>query len=545
MTQGRGVLVRHDRLVQRLEQRHQALAAVGQRPGRYRQPPFGHPRREAVERAVAGVALEQEARPHADAVERVGEQPRHRRRRDLHWRGRALAGATKARPADHALVGLDLDLDEGGFLGAVGCISLTAPCADALFRRRGDLFGALLKPGPLGAAVAGRAGLLAALAPCARLLLLLALAPVEPLRHHGPARAQLGKLGFQRFDPTPRSLRGPVQTGVLLAQPLDHGLLTPRPLEHGAQLSGLVEGQLRQRRPGRAQLGKPGLQLLFPAPGQLERVAQPVHLVGQRLGPGLDVPQVLQLSVEPQVLTEQLLGGRRDGPRPLLLTVHLLVQIADRFAPVGQILGEPLVLRAQRLDRGLQLPRLERGCLRCRAGAAGMRPGGVLRDLPLRQNLVQSGNLVAQSHDRVVFVRASDFPDELPQARHLRLQGRHLLDRTAEFLRLLLGLAQPAPTGLEARLPRSGIATRGHLRPTQVFAARFRRICPTFFAFRTGVCLLIERLPVVRLVLGPDRGGRPHPPASLVRRQIRGSKISVENRHALDDSAWRIMLPAL
>ena len=59
MTQRRSVLVREDRLVQRVEQRHEALGAVGQRPGRYRQPPFGHPRRDAVERAEAGVALEQ------------------------------------------------------------------------------------------------------------------------------------------------------------------------------------------------------------------------------------------------------------------------------------------------------------------------------------------------------------------------------------------------------------------------------------------------------------------------------------------------------
>ena len=38
MTQRRSVLVREDRLVQRVEQRHEALGAVGQRPGRYRQP---------------------------------------------------------------------------------------------------------------------------------------------------------------------------------------------------------------------------------------------------------------------------------------------------------------------------------------------------------------------------------------------------------------------------------------------------------------------------------------------------------------------------
>ena len=59
-------------------------------------------------------------------------------------------------------MGLDLDLDEGGFLGAVRRIGLSAPAADARIRRRVVLFGALIEPGPLGAAVAGRAALLAA-----------------------------------------------------------------------------------------------------------------------------------------------------------------------------------------------------------------------------------------------------------------------------------------------------------------------------------------------------------------------------------------------
>ena len=52
-------------------------------------------------------------------------------------------------------MGLNLDLDEGGFLGAVRRIGLPAPSADARIGRRVALLGALLKPGPLGAAVAG------------------------------------------------------------------------------------------------------------------------------------------------------------------------------------------------------------------------------------------------------------------------------------------------------------------------------------------------------------------------------------------------------
>ena len=62
-------------------------------------------------------------------------------------------------------MGLDLDLDEAGFLGAVRRIGLPAPCADARIGRRVALFGALLESGALGAAVAGRAALLASRTP--------------------------------------------------------------------------------------------------------------------------------------------------------------------------------------------------------------------------------------------------------------------------------------------------------------------------------------------------------------------------------------------
>ena len=63
MAQRRLVLVRKDRLGQRLEQRHEPLQAVGQRPRRDRQPLGGHPRGNAVHGAEAGTVLEQEACP--------------------------------------------------------------------------------------------------------------------------------------------------------------------------------------------------------------------------------------------------------------------------------------------------------------------------------------------------------------------------------------------------------------------------------------------------------------------------------------------------
>ena len=64
----------------------------------------------------------------------------------FHGRGWALAAPTQARTVDHSFMGLDVDLDEGGFLGAVRRIGLPAACAGACVRRRVDLFAALLEP---------------------------------------------------------------------------------------------------------------------------------------------------------------------------------------------------------------------------------------------------------------------------------------------------------------------------------------------------------------------------------------------------------------
>ena len=256
MAQRRLALVREDRLGHRLEQRHKALRAIGQRPRRDRQPLAGHPRGNAVHGAQAGIALEQEARPEAGPVKRSAEQARHRRRRHFHGRRRALAGSAPARTADHPLVGLDLDLDEGGFLGAVRRIGLPAPSADARIRRRVVLFGTLREPGPLGAAVAARAALLTALALRARFVLLLALAAVERFRQHCSGRAKPLQLGFQRLDPVPRCLRALAQPGVLPGQGLDRSLLTPRPSQGPAEI-GVCNGQrLRQRLPDRAKFGR-------------------------------------------------------------------------------------------------------------------------------------------------------------------------------------------------------------------------------------------------------------------------------------------------
>ena len=229
MAHRRLVLVREDRVCQRLEQRHEALYAVGQCARRDRQPHGGQPCRDAMERSAAHKTLEEDARPHADAVGRVVEEARLRGCRHFPRRGRAVACPAPARPDDPARVGPDLDLEDGRGTLAIGHIGLPATGADARVLRRVALFGALLEPGPLGAAMADGARLLAALASRARLLLLLALSAEQCLRKHGPARAQFAKLGFQRLDARcqrrPLGLRSPrlgAQTGVPLAQRHDH-----------------------------------------------------------------------------------------------------------------------------------------------------------------------------------------------------------------------------------------------------------------------------------------------------------------------------------
>ena len=136
MAQRRLVLVREDRIGHRLEQRHEALQAVGQRPRRDRQPLAGHPRGNPVQEAEAGAVFEQEARPEAGPVERSGEQPRRRGRRHFDRRRRAAAGPAPPGAPDDAFVGLDLDLDEGGFVDTVGDISLPATGAYTRLLRR-------------------------------------------------------------------------------------------------------------------------------------------------------------------------------------------------------------------------------------------------------------------------------------------------------------------------------------------------------------------------------------------------------------------------
>ena len=238
--------------------------------------------------------------------------------------------------------------------------------------------------------------------------------------------------------------------------------------------------------------------------------------------------------MEAQVLAGQHLAGLPQALRALLLLVEARVQPGDPLVAPDHLLLEPGVLLAQRAD-GVHLPR---GTIH----HANSPPSGALPGLRRRQGLAQPGDLVGQQHGRVVFTRLGGFRKKLPQVRHFRLQRRHVLRRAAQFLRLLNGRLQLGPALVEVRFERIGPGAGIHLRPAQLFTARFRRVRPIPFAFRADVSLLIERLPVARLVLGPDRGGRSYPPVVLDQPQVCG-RISVENRHALDDSASRIVLP--
>ena len=230
----------------------------------------------------------------------------------------------------------------------------------------------------------------------------------------------------------------------MLAQHVHRRLLAPRPPQGRTQLGSLVGRQLRQRRPGRPKLGEPGLQLLLTGFGHLQGMAQPENLVRQRSGPGLAVAQYPHLPMEPQVLAGQLPSGPPDALRPLLLPVEAFVQLEDLLVPPARLVVEPGDLLAQRPDGVL----LVRGPLQGGAppGRSGPRPGRALTGLRCRQGLAQPGVLLAQRPGRIEGRRDAGFRKERLQARHFRLQGRHVPCRAAGFLRLFLAYPLDAHT---------------------------------------------------------------------------------------------------
>ena len=478
------------------------------------------------------------ARPEGDSVGRAPEQPRHRRRRDLDRRGRALAGPAPARAADHALVGLDLDLDEGRFLDAVRRVGLPALGARARLRRRGVDFGALLESGPLGAAVAGRAALLAALALRARLVLLLALAAEQLPRQHGPGRTQPGKLGFQRLDPAPRSLDGFAQPGILPGQRLDRGLLAPRPAQGPAQLAIHARELLRQRPAGGAKTRKPRVRRLPAGLRRLHGLAQPGVLLAQPGDRGLLASRPAKHIAQVSGLVERHSRQRRPeraelGKPGRQLPPLMLGRIQGQVCP-SKLRGQrpdllALVARSPKLrnmaDNLAVLPpdRLPVALLSLH-GLAQLEVLGLQRCEPVLASLGGRRRRLGKGLRKLI-----------AQARHFPVQaGCACLDLAAQLLRLLDGRVELATTRLEPRLPRTRFGTGGHFGPAQLLATRLRRLRPCPFAFVQS-----------EIISGGVRrgrlGGRPDR-AALGQRRVYG-EIVVENHHAPDDNAWLFMLP--
>ena len=241
----------------RVEQRHEALDAVGQGSRRDRQPLIPHPGCDPVQRTQADTVLEEKARPDADPVGRVVEQPLRRGRGHFQGRGGAVATPAPACAQDPANVGLDLDLDLARGTLAVGDIGLAAAGAGARGLRRIASLLLLAEPGPRGATVPRRAALLAALAPRTLLLLLLAPAPEQRLRQRAPGRLQSGYPGFQSRDPATQRLYLPVPASVRLAERNELVLPLLRAFQCLAQ-PGILPGQgidFPAQRPDRVLVG--------------------------------------------------------------------------------------------------------------------------------------------------------------------------------------------------------------------------------------------------------------------------------------------------
>ena len=201
--------------------------------------------------------------------------------------------------------------------------------------------------------MAGGAALLAARAPGARRLLLLALAAEQRPRQHCPGRAKPRKLHFQHLDPVSGCLRTLAQPGILLAQHVDRRLLAPRSPESHTQMGDLVGRQLRQRRPDRPELDEPGLQGLLPGLGPVQGTAQPEDLLRQRPNPVRLIAQPSQRRAESNVLVVMPAYGLLVPLRRLLLTSQPLAQEGDLPVQPGHLLAQITSFRAQGLDLGL------------------------------------------------------------------------------------------------------------------------------------------------------------------------------------------------
>ena len=361
---------------------------------------------------------------------------------------------------------------------AVGGIRLSAAGAHARVLRRVALILAFPEIGPRGAAMAGCAALLAALAPRARLLLPLALAPEHGLRQRGPARAGLGDRGLQRLDAggqrRPLGLQLPdlgAQLRVPLAQRGDQGRgprgRRPQPLVALAQPGDRAIPGLQQACGRRV----PPVELLVQRRDLVEvlvrRLAHHIAQPGDVLLQPIDLFPVVEL--EPLDVVVGLpqrpaeifdFALKEPGPAPLALRRP-------------RLLLQPGVLLAQRGELLLRV---------ARSPGSRTRPGfRRRRSLAQPSDLVaKASHLLAQGHDRAALARLNaGFRKQRLQPRHFGLQGEGALRRAADFLDLGLCRLQLGPAGVELRLQRPRPGARGHLRPAQLLATRFGRIGPS------------------------------------------------------------------
>ena len=133
LDQARATLALGYRLVKRLEHPQQSRLRIGQRARRNRDPQRRQRPRHRAQRAVIGVALQHEPRPHAHPVGGVRKQPCRGRRHRL-ARRTTPAPRPHPRPMDATHMGRHLDLDELRHRGAVRRIGPRAVRAAALGR---------------------------------------------------------------------------------------------------------------------------------------------------------------------------------------------------------------------------------------------------------------------------------------------------------------------------------------------------------------------------------------------------------------------------
>ena len=295
-----------------------------------------------------------------------------------------------------------------------------------------------------------------------------------------PDRAKLGRLNRQRRFPGLQLPHGPAQTAVVLAQRLDRRLLAPRSPQGRAQLSSLVGRQLRQRRPGPPEAWRAG-----PSTSPYRLWTPPGHGAARKprrtaTGRG---PRRRPVSSPP--------GGAEGDSLDSFFAVSLMRSVLS-FSWSRRVFSRTFSLsrrttslssRRSSVRSDLTVSFWSGEGLQDGAppGRSGPRPGSRPHGPSMPPGPCAAGRSPCAAPRRIEGRRDAGFRKERLQARHFRLQGRHVPCRAAGFLRLFDGLTQPAPAGLEPRLPRTAIAAGGHFRPAQLFRARFGRVRPRPF----------------------------------------------------------------